>query len=1120
MENTEKNISTLNSFSSVPTNNAAALVAAIVSQDSGITVVPGSEAIVVGSTNQQGLYTGFNLSPSNGVGPSFSLPDGVVLTTGSANFPLNNTASNFSVNSGTGPYPPLQSLAASGGLAQIQFNANALSFDFTVDDLSLNSISVKFLFATDEWPTQSVTDIMGVFVNGVNYAFFEDGTLVSNRMGNTKYFTLNPTGSGKYPIEWNGLTKVYTVVCLINPGEENNITFAISDTSDTVFDSAVFIAEMTAGNTDGGGGIEPPSVTEPPEQTPEPGFCDDRVMVFSICNANAAKDDNYEIYLNDNLLGIADLSANDLVGSIFVGSKNPSFSITDTDFVCPLSKMTRYNFDPSYIIEGTNTVKMKNIQLNNNGNWGVLGIRNYSIDGSVLNSPCYINNLNYSGGNGQDFEFTFEYNQCCYEDPGTSSACDIPCFNLKLIKSGESTWEGTDSSENKITIDLGSNDLTISDSKGLSYWNKTIANWKSNIVDGVLSVPGCEKIKIGGFCDAGNNDCVEIFEQGFIADGQEGNIRRYSWSEDKGFFFKDGSSVGKSPWSINGNKIRIDFENDINCEKYNKNIQKSTCKIYLHLAYSANVTIGWEGKAEVEDSCYERMQIKINGSKSILAHSAGGKKGCDTVEEVVSVPANPYSKILPKGLNIIEISVDTIDPLYHSGAYYEFTIDPLSCCKCSLEILDIIEKQPLEDGSRVYEIIVKNDSGNCCGLEFKSKDGTWVQVPSDKLDCSLLASDNKIIATLLDSWVACPAATPSPTSTPMATPTILNECSLYSWGRNSSGQLGDGTTEDRSLPVYVGEFSQIGNGELHDNFLALKSNGDLYSWGSNNYGQIGNNTIGGRVSTPTLIGSDYIKVSGGDGSSFGIKTNGDLYAWGNNMFGQLGIGDATIGYKKTPTLIGSDFMDISAGEGFTFGIKNNGDLYHWGSRTYSSWAGANLSPTLIGTGFLRVYASEATILIKNNGDAYLEVDWVAVNNNQEPGKLFLGENYRSATAHSVNRGVLYGVKNNNYLYKIVLSGDSATEILLGYDYFDVSAGEPGDGVIGHTLALKTNGDLYAWGNNQFGQVGDGTKINRPESEMILIASGISSISCGDYASYVLTKCLTPTPTPTATPTAT
>jgi hypothetical protein len=650
--------------------------------------------------------------------------------------------------------------------------------------------------------------------------------------------------------------------------------------------------------------ISTPTLTTPtptltnPSITPTPDGCD-RVMVFSICNANAAKDDNFEIYLNDHLIGVADLSIDDLIGSVFIANNNPNLIITEPDFACPLSKMVKYNFDPSFVIEGTNTVKMKNIQLNNNGNWGILGIRNYSLNGTNLTSPCYINNLNYAGGTGEDFNFTFEYNQCCYEDPGAPTTCDIPCFNLKLIKSGDNVWEGTDDSGNKITVDMGSDDLTISDSKGLAYWNKTVTNWKSNIVDGVISIPGCEKIKIGGFCDAGNNDCVEIFEQGFIGDNQEGNIRRYSWNEDKGFFYKDGSSVVKSPWSINGNKIRIDFENDINCEKYNKNIQKSTCKLYLQLAYATNVTIGWEGKAEVQDSCYEQMQIKINGSKVILGHSVGGNKGCDPVEEIVSVPLNPYSKILPKGLNIIEISVDTIDPLYHSGAYYEFTIDPFSCCKCSLEILDVIEKETLEDGSKVYEVRVKNDSGNCCGLEFKSRDGTWIQVPSDKLDCSLLASDNKIIATLLDSWVACPTPTPTPTS----------DCVIWSSGSGDNEKI---STNDGEITVFETDTRPWRNAFCYDNMTCDDKplNGSDYKLGW----WVGDKTFtfSQPVTNPVLaifelgnIGSDfieYISISSsvpcqiycnsttGDACESNISSGGIYQINSNTIGGQSGYG--------------------------------------------------------------------------------------------------------------------------------------------------------------------------------------------------------------------------------------
>lgn len=248
-----------------PTNDITALANAVLGASSGITLIGGSPTLI-GADSQQGTYSG-SLVPTNAAEPTYNLPSGIVLTTGSAGFSnTTNTSNNFSVNSGTGSYAPLVTLASTGGLNTSQSNANVLSFDFTVDDLSLNSISAQFLFATDEYPTQSVTDIMGIFVNGVNFAFFPNGDLVSNQSGDpNSFFNLNPVGSGLYPIEWNGLTQIFNVVGLINPGAVNTISFAISDTSDTIFDSALFVGGMKAGFTTGGGGIGDPDPTDVPE---------------------------------------------------------------------------------------------------------------------------------------------------------------------------------------------------------------------------------------------------------------------------------------------------------------------------------------------------------------------------------------------------------------------------------------------------------------------------------------------------------------------------------------------------------------------------------------------------------------------------------------------------------------------------------------------------------------------------------------------------------------------------------------------------------------------------------------------------------------------------------------
>lgn len=141
--------------------------------------------------------------------------------------------------------------------------------------------------------------------------------------------------------------------------------------------------------------------------------CPDRSLVFQICNSNFAKDDNFNVYLNNNYIGFLDLSENAQVGSIFIATNNASQSLVSGDFVCPLTLMDTYRFDPSFVVYGTNTLELRNAQNNGNGNYGEIGIRNYLIDGDNLSSPCVVDNLVYSGASGADFTLTFDYTACC-----------------------------------------------------------------------------------------------------------------------------------------------------------------------------------------------------------------------------------------------------------------------------------------------------------------------------------------------------------------------------------------------------------------------------------------------------------------------------------------------------------------------------------------------------------------------------------------------------------------------------------------------------------------------------------------------------------------------------------
>ena len=245
------------------------LINAVLAPSSGISVVSGSATYQGTNTDgpdglqQSGTYSGFNLTASGK--PTLSLADGILLTSGSAVFPLTNTLNQFTRVSESGSNALLSAL--SGTTTR---DANALSFSFTVG-AGITSVSAKFLFATDEFPTQEVTDIFGFFVDGVNYAKFSSGELISNTAGNPTNFIPNPLPvdglPSPYDIEYNGLTQVFSVAGLLGEGTDgvHTITIGIADTSDAIFDSGVFFAGLEAGTATGGGGINPTTPIPEPE---------------------------------------------------------------------------------------------------------------------------------------------------------------------------------------------------------------------------------------------------------------------------------------------------------------------------------------------------------------------------------------------------------------------------------------------------------------------------------------------------------------------------------------------------------------------------------------------------------------------------------------------------------------------------------------------------------------------------------------------------------------------------------------------------------------------------------------------------------------------------------------
>lgn len=169
---------------------------------------------------------------------------------------------------------------------------------------------------------------------------------------------------------------------------------------------------------------------------------------------------------------------------------------------------------------------------------------------------------------------------------------------------------------------------------------------------------------------------------------------------------------------------------------------------------------------------------------------------------------------------------------------------------------------------------------------------------------------------------------------------------LWAWGRNDKGQLGDNTTLARSVPTSVAgggswvmasalRSGQYGLEVMYNSSHALKNNGTLWTWGENDYGQLGTNDTLRRSSPTQVVGNNsYVTIGGGGMAGIAVAIDGTLWCWGRNEFGA--VGDGTTINKSSPVQIGSrtdwgTWLGAVSTSGYhSYAIDTSGRLWGWG----------------------------------------------------------------------------------------------------------------------------------------------------------------------------------------------
>jgi alpha-tubulin suppressor-like RCC1 family protein len=294
---------------------------------------------------------------------------------------------------------------------------------------------------------------------------------------------------------------------------------------------------------------------------------------------------------------------------------------------------------------------------------------------------------------------------------------------------------------------------------------------------------------------------------------------------------------------------------------------------------------------------------------------------------------------------------------------------------------------------------------------------------------------------------------------------------LFSWGDRNDGQLGQNTFISGSSPVQVGSVNwKFADGGNQSN-IAITTDNRMFTWGGNSSGELGQNG-GGNRSSPVQVGALTTWDKAAIGSAFcaAIKTDGTLWMWGANSVGQLGQNNTT--YKSSPVQVGAltNWREVACAGNSTFGIDTDGKLYSWG------WNVAEFAGGVLGLNDAINRSSPVQVGALTN--------WSKVFSAQNSSNCFAIKTDGTLWAWGLNGAGILGQNNT-----VARSSPVQVGALTNWS----KAADSGEGFV---QAIKTDGTLWSWGLNEFGQLGQNNTTYRSSPVQVGSGTNWSDVACG------------------------